>query len=149
MSDIKIYVASPLDKDKRENLFRAVEILRGKGYDVYNPVEHVIPNAWDYTNPEWGLQVFTLDFAAIKRSDFVVVLNYGRQGTTTGTAIEQGIAFDSGIKVILVEMPFPVEDDVQSLMVANARFATVKGIEGLSEYDFENPLPLRVDTEQK
>ena len=149
MSDIKIYVASPLDKDKRENLFRAVEILRGKGYDVYNPVEHVIPNAWDYPNPEWGLQVFTLDFAAIKRSDFVVVLNYGRQGTTTGTAIEQGIAFDSGIKVILVEMPFPVEDDVQSLMVANARFATVKGIEGLSEYDFENPLPLRVDTEQK
>ena len=146
---IKMYVASPLDKDKRCNLFKAVEILRNKGYEVYNPVEHVITNAWDYPNGEWGLQVFTLDLNAIKNSDFVVALNYGRQGTSSGTTIEQGMAFMGGIKVILVEMPFTVEGDVQSLMTANARYATVKGLEGLSEYDFENPLPLRVDTEQK
>lgn len=40
-------------------------------------------------------------------------------------------------------------DAVQSLITANMRYATVKGLEGLRNYDFNNPLPLRVDTEQK
>jgi hypothetical protein len=34
-------------------------------------------------------------------------------------------------------------------MVANGRFATVKGLEGLGKYWFRDPEPLRVDTEQK
>ena len=40
-------------------------------------------------------------------------------------------------------------NNVQSLMVANGRFATVKGLEGLAQYYFNDPKPLRVDTEQK
>ena len=40
-------------------------------------------------------------------------------------------------------------DNVQSLMVANGRFATVKGLEELEKYYFYDPKPLRVDTEQK
>ena len=40
-------------------------------------------------------------------------------------------------------------DNVQSLMVANARYATVKGLEGLESYDFEKLPKLRTDTEVK
>lgn len=141
----KVYIASSLNQDKREAITLAKGILEAKGFEVYSPVEHVIPNAWDYPNDEWGLMVFTNDYAAITDSDIVVILNYGREGTTLGTGIEQGIAFEAGIKIILVEMT----EDVQSLMAANARYATVQGLEGLKAYDFETMLQTRTSTEQK
>ena len=145
MKQKKVYLASPLNQDKREATTLAKGILEAKGFEVYSPVEHIIPNAWDYPNDEWGLMVFTNDYTAIKDSDIVVVLNYGREGTTLGTGIEQGIAFEAGIKVILVEMT----DNVQSLMAANARYATVNGLEGLESYDFERLPQLRTNTEVK
>lgn len=145
MKQKKVYLASPLNQDKREAITLAKGILEAKGFEVYSPVEHVIPNAWDYPNDEWGLMVFTNDYAAITDSDIVVILNYGREGTTLGTGIEQGIAFEASIKVILVEMT----EDVQSLMAANARYATVQGLEGLKAYDFETMLQTRSKVEQK
>ena len=145
MKKKKIYIASSLNQDKREAITTVKGILEAKGFEVYSPVEHIIPNAWDYPNDEWGLMVFTNDYTALKNSDFVVVLNYGREGTTLGTGIEQGIAFEAGIKVILVEMT----DSIQSLMAANARYTTVKGLEGLESYDFERLPKLRTDTEVK
>lgn len=145
MKQKKVYLASPLNQDKREAITLAKGILEAKGFEVYSPVEHIIPNAWDYPNDEWGLMVFTNDYSAITDSDIVVILNYGREGTTLGTGIEQGIAFEAGIKVILVEMT----EDVQSLMAANARYATVKGLEGLESYDFDTLPQTRTSTEQK
>lgn len=147
---IKIYLASPLNKNRRKAMFKAVEILRKKGYEVYNPLEHKVINAWDLKNSEWGFAVFIHDTDAILASDFVVSLNYGRTKTTSGTSLEQGMAFMAGElfgkpKVILVEMT----DNVQSVMNANARYATIKGLAELEKYDFANPKPLRVDTEQK
>lgn len=141
----KVYIASSLNQDKREAITLAKEILEAKGFEVYSPVEHIIPNAWDYPNDEWGLMVFTNDYTALTDSDIVVILNYGREGTTLGTGIEQGIAFEAGIKIILVEMT----EDVQSLMAANARYATVQGLEGLKAYDFKTMLQTRTSTEQK
>ena len=145
MEKKKVYIASSLNQDKREAITLAKGILEAKGFEVYSPVEHVIPNAWDYPNDEWGLMVFTNDYAAITDSDIVVILNYGREGTTLGTGIEQGIAFEAGIKVILVEMT----EEVQSLMAANARYATVQGLEGLKAYDFEAMPQTRSKVEQK
>lgn len=145
MKQKKVYLASSLSQDKREAITLAKGILEAKGFEVYSPVEHVIPNAWDYPNNEWGLMVFTNDYTALKDSDVVVVLNYGREGTTLGTGIEQGIAFEAGIKVILVEMT----EDVQSLMAANARYATVSGLNGLESYDFELMPVSRSNVEQK
>jgi nucleoside 2-deoxyribosyltransferase len=142
---MKIYLASPLDEEYREAMFTAQTILLDKGFDVYVPVTKQLEHAWDWTNAEWGLQVFRRDVDAIYDSDFVVVLNYGRKNTTVGTSIEQGIAYGIGKKVILVEMT----DNIQSLMAANARYATVKGLEGLEKYYFYDPKPARVDTEQK
>ena len=142
---LRLYVAASLSEDKRPFMYDAVEKLRKLGHNVYAPVEHVVENAWDWPNNEWGLQVFRNDVNAIKDADFVIVLTWGRLDTSSGTTWEQGFAYGIGKKVILAEM----DDSVQSLMVANGRFATVKGIDGLCSYDFNDPKPLRTETEQK
>lgn len=142
---LRLYVAASLSDDKRQYMYEAVDKLRALGHNVYAPIEHVVENAWDWPNTEWGLQVFRNDVNAIKDSDFVIVLTWGRLDTSSGTTWEQGFAYGVGKKVILVEM----DDSVQSLMVANGRFATVNGIDGLCGYDFNNPKPLRTETEQK
>ena len=142
---MKIYVAASLSEDKRPIMYKTVNVLRERGYDVYAPIEHVIENAWDWPNSEWGLQVFRNDVNAIQSADFVLVLSWGRLDTSAGTTWEQGYAYGIGEKVILVEM----NNDIQSLMVANGRFATIRGIDGITSYNFENPQPLRTNTEQK
>ena len=122
----------------------AKSILRNAGHEVYVPVENFIPNAWDYPNTEWGLMVFNSDVQAINKCDVVVMLSYGRMGTA-GCNWEAGYAFGIGKKIILVEMT----DNVMSLMVANGRYATVKGLDGLLDYDWETMPKSRTDTEQK
>ena len=141
---MKIYLASSFLPEKRPDAEAAKEILRARGHRVYNPVENQIPNAWDYPNDEWGLMVFTEDIHAIQQSDAVVLLTYGRMGTA-GSNWEAGFAYALGKKVIVVEMT----DDIMSLMVANGRYATVKGLEGLSEYNWATMPKTRTKTEQK
>ena len=135
---MKIYLAAPLEpKIRRNDMTNVLQELRlQKKFDVYAPIEHIIPNAWDYPNNEWGLMVFAQDVNAIKDCDVMVALSYGRNNTSSGTNWEIGFAFGIGKKVIVVEMD---NDDYEmSLMVANGRYATVKGIEGLKNYDWEN-----------
>lgn len=143
---MKIYLASPIDQDKRQAISVAADILRNKGFDVYVPVEHQIPNAWDYPNDEWGLMVFQSDVNAIMASDAIVLLSYGR-ASTAGTNWEAGFAFGLGKKVIIVEML--AEGEIMSLMVANGRYATVEGLIGLTNYDWETMPKSRTKTEQK
>lgn len=141
---MKIYLASPFTPDLRPDMEKAKEILRGEGHEVYVPVEHFVPNAWDYPNNEWGLMVFMSDINAIEWCETLVILSYGRMGTA-GCNWEAGYAYAKGKKVIVVEMT----DEIMSLMVANGRYATVKGLNGLSEYDWEAMPKLRTYTEQK
>lgn len=141
---MNIYLAASLSHDKRQSMYDALEILRNKGFKVYAPIEHFIENAWDWPNDEWGLQVFRNDIEAIKNCDLVVSLTWGRLQTSAGTTWEQGFAYGIGKKVILVEMT----DNVQSLMVANGRYATIKGLDELKLYDFDNLPELRTNTEQ-
>lgn len=141
---MKIYLASPLSVEKRKDMYEAIEILREQNFDVYAPVEHKIDNAWDYPNPEWGLMVFENDITAIKESDIVVMLSYGRM-STAGANWEAGYAYGLGKTIILVEMT----DEVMSLMVANGRYATVKGLDGLAKYDWSEMPKTRTNTEQK
>lgn len=140
----KIYLAASVDEDKRSDVNAAKTVLRNAGFDVYVPTENFIPHAWDYPNNEWGLMVFTSDVNAINGCDALVLLSYGRY-SSAGTNWEAGYAFGIGKPVFVVEMT----DSPMSLMVANGRWATVKGIEGLSEYDWENLPKTRTETEQK
>lgn len=140
----KIYLATPLSGDKRADMSKAAVILRDAGFEVYCPVEHKIPNAWDYPNNEWGLMVFQSDIDAINSADLVVMLSYGRM-STAGANWEAGYSFGIGKQVIVVEMT----DEIMSLMVANGRYATLKGLEGLKNYDWKTMPKLRTNTEQK
>ena len=129
----RAYIASPFFEDAhRAAAVKAAEILRRRGIDTYLPLEHKVPNAWDLPNHEWGAAVYRADVKAIRNSDTVVVLSYGRLGSA-GTAWEAGYAFGIGKRVIVVEMPGTT---LMSLMVANGRTATVKGLDGLQNYDF-------------
>lgn len=148
---MKIYLASPLDDMYREYIGKARKILEGKGMEVYVPLDHVIPNAWDYPNSEWGLMVFTNDVSAINSADAVVVLSFGRAHVTSGTAWECGYAFARGKRIVLVEIDTGDTGGnfVMSLMLANGRYASVSGLEGLREYDFHTMPKSRTYTEQK
>lgn len=129
----RAYVASPFFEDAhRAAAVKAAEILRSRGIDTYLPLEHKVPNAWDLPNHEWGAAVYRADVKAIRNSDTVVVLSYGRLGSA-GTAWEAGYAFGIGKRVIVVEMPGTT---LMSLMVANGRTATLKGLDALRDYDF-------------
>lgn len=129
----RAYIASPFFEDAhRAAAVKAAEILRSRGIDTYLPLEHKVPNAWDLPNHEWGAAVYRADVKAIRNSDTVVVLSYGRLGSA-GTAWEAGYAFGIGKRVIVVEMPGTT---LMSLMVANGRTATVKGLDALRDYDF-------------
>lgn len=141
---MKIYLATPFTQEKRPDMERARDILRGYGHEVYVPAENFIPNAWDYPNDEWGLMVFTADIKALDWCDYVVMLSYGRMGTA-GCNWECGYAYASGKKVIVVEMT----DEIMSLMVANGRYATIRGLDELEAYDWENMPKSRTKTEQK
>ena len=144
---MKIYLAASFGSEgsvQRSNVEKASRILKEKGFEVFEPWSYKIPNAWDYPNDEWGLMVFMNDVKAIDSSDIIVALSYGRE-STAGTNWEMGYAFAKGKKVILVEM----SDAVMSVMVANGRYATVKGIEGLRTYDFTKMPKTRSKTEQK
>ena len=141
---MKIYLATTLEPDKRKEMFSALEILRGQGHEVYAPIEHKIPNAWDWPNAEWGLMVFESDINAIQWCDVVVMLSHGRH-STAGANWEAGYAFGIGKKVIVVEMT----NEPMSLMVANGRYATIKGLAGLNRYDWEKMPKTRSETEQK
>ena len=141
---MRIYLATPFLQEHRGDMHNAKSILRNAGHEVYVPVENFILNAWDYPNTEWGLMVFNSDVQAINKCDVLVLLSYGRMGTA-GCNWEAGYAFGIGKKIIVVEMT----DEVMSLMVANGRYATVKGLEGLTGYDWETMPKSRTDTEQK
>ena len=141
----RIYIASPFFKlENRENAIKVAEILRKKGHEIYLPLEHKIENAWSYPNYEWGRLVFENDIDAIDNSDCVVVLSYGRE-STAGTNWEAGYAWGTYKPVIVVEMPGV---KLMSLMLANGRTATLKGIEELEHYDF-NTMPLIEDREME
>lgn len=143
----KVYLAAPFgtaESEKRQNVETAAKILRDAGFDVFTPWTYMIPHAWDYPNDEWGLMVFTNDLHAIDNAEIVVMLSYGRE-SSAGTNWEAGYAFGTGKIVIVVEMT----DEVMSVMVANGRYATVKGLDGLKEYDWDRMPKLRTSTEQK
>ena len=126
---MKIYLASSLSHECRPDMYRALKELRELGHDVYGPVEHTIKNAWDYSNQDWGRLVFEEDIRAINAADCIVAISYGRTKTTAGSS-----EMDAG---------------PQSLMVSNGSHATVKGLEGLLDYDFASMPRLMTEAEQK
>jgi len=142
----KIYLAGSMALANRPYILEAARILRDRGMEVYVPMEHEIPNAWDYPNEEWGLMVFTEDITAIEQADAVVVLNFGRSKNSTGCAWEAGFAYGRGIRVIVCDLIDG--EDHTSLMIENGRYATVESLLGLADYDWKDMPMTRTIHEQ-
>lgn len=121
---MKIYLASPWFKDNERVMYSQIlNKMREQGHEVYAPIEHEIPNAWDLSNAEWGRQVFFADIQAIQECDEVWVLNFGMY-SDSGTAWECGYAYGIGKTVRQLVYGFG-EDKTYSLMMIN----------GCEEYD--------------
>ena len=139
----KIYLASPWFNDKERVMYRGIlDKMRKEGHEVYAPIEHEVPNAWEISNEEWARAVFNADVEAIRNCDEVWVLNFGMY-SDSGTAWECGFAYGTGktVRQLVYGMG---EDKTYSLMMIN----------GCEEWDFMlnylgNSDRLGVDIEQK
>ena len=121
---MKVYLASPWFKNNERVMYTQIlQKMRAEGHEVYAPVEHEVPNAWDLSNAEWGRQVFLADIKAIDECEEVWVLNFGMY-SDTGTAWECGYAYAKGKTVRQLVYDFTA-DKVFSLMMIN----------GCEEYD--------------
>lgn len=110
------YIASPFFTDVQRDMVRKVaRRLRSLGNDVYVPMEHEIPAAWEKPNAQWAKEVFEEDRKAIDNSDAVIVINWG-MNVDTGTAWECGYACGIGKKVLQI---IPKENEIYSLMMIN------------------------------
>lgn len=112
----KAYIASPFFTDEQRDMVKRIaSTLRSWGNDVYVPMEHEVPNAWDKSNARWAKETFEADKAAIDNADSVIVINWGMD-VDTGTAWECGYACGTGKEVIEV---IPKLDNTYSLMMIN------------------------------
>ena len=107
---INVYIAAPIvglqpEIEQEINEIKHVfsEMDKHGKISFYDPKEHGVPNAWGMSMSEWARCIFTLDVVAIDNADWVVVCDYGRNGTA-GTAWEAGYAFGKGKKVVIIEM---------------------------------------------
>ena len=121
---MKVYLASPWFKNNERVMYSQIlQKMRAEGHEVYAPVEHEVPNAWDLSNEDWGREVFFADIKAIDDCEDVWVLNFGMY-SDTGTAWECGYAYAKGKTVRQLVYDF-TPDKVFSLMMIN----------GCEEYD--------------
>ena len=73
----RFYLASPFfEGEARENAMRISEWFRENGYEVFVPMEHKIPNAWDLPNYAWGESVFNVDINNLNACSAVICLSY-------------------------------------------------------------------------
>lgn len=130
---MRIYLASPFFNEKEiSNINKAVEILRGKGLEVFIPMEHDVENKETLTNAQWAEKIFEIDRNGIDVCDAVVLL-YGGMYSDSGTAWECGYAYATGKKIIVC----CYEDEETNLMIVNGCHSFLDGIDSLKDYDFE------------
>ena len=131
-----VYLASPFfNKKERSAVTLIADFLRNKGIDVYVPMEHEVPNAWDLSNEVWAKKVFNEDIKAIDECDTVVVLNWGMY-SDSGTAWECGYAYAKGKKVINLLMP--TNDKDYSLMMINGSTEVMPWFSFVKEEEWKN-----------
>jgi len=118
---MNVYIAAPIvglqpemEKEINEIKHTFSEMDKYGKISFYDPKEHGVPNAWGMSMDEWARCIFALDVVAIDNADWVVVCDYGRNGTA-GTAWEAGYAFGKGKKVVIIEMA-PVDTDYSVMM---------------------------------
>lgn len=110
MLKMRVYIAAPIVgiteevSEKVNNVKNILNNLESTWEIVlHDPSKQKVPNARWMTMQEWAKCVFTLDVIAINSSDWVVVCDFGRDGTA-GTARECGYAFAKNKNVLIIYM---------------------------------------------
>lgn len=138
---MKIYLAASFafpdvktSEARKQVISQAAAILRGRGHEVFVPHEHKIPGGEQMSNQVWGFAVMQMDRDALKDSDWVVVLTYGKAGNNAGVAWEAGYAAGLHKNILLVKM----NDEIESMMLWWNVTAQIKTLEKLKTFDFDN-----------
>ena len=127
----KIYLASPFFNDRETGcLERAEQILRKRGYEVFSPREHNLPDEIAGT-ASWSRRTFQVDREGIEGADCIVLLYWGNY-SDSGTAWECGYAYAIGKPVLVVQL-----GESSNLMVHEGSHTNLNGVEELEAYDFE------------
>lgn len=140
MNKLKIYLAASfafpdkeLSEQRKEYIKEAAENLRKRGFDVFVPHEHKIPNGEEMSNVIWGCAVQQMDKEQLKNADWVVLLSFGKFGNNAGVAWEAGYAAGLGKKILVVKM----NNDIESMMMWFNVTAHVWGLSGLQRFNFK------------
>ena len=138
---MKIYLAASFAfpdaetaEARKQVISQAAKILRDRGHEVFVPHEHKIPGGEQMSNQVWGFAVMQMDRDALKDSDWVVVLTYGKTGNNAGVAWEAGYAAGLHKNILLVKM----NDEIESMMLWWNVTAQIKTLEKLKTFDFDN-----------
>lgn len=104
----KAYLAAPFFNDNERFIYhKVISYLRDKqGYNLYVPMKHTVPGAWELSNPKWAHEVFKEDVRVLDEAEVVFVINHGHY-SDSGTAWEAGYTFakNKSIVNILVGEP--------------------------------------------
>lgn len=116
MSKLKIYLAASfafpdkeLSEQRKEYIKKAAEILRKRGFEVFIPHEHKIPNGENLSNFHWAYKVQMMDKMALHAADWVVILSFGKSGNNGGVAWEAGYAYGLNKNILLVKRIMNIE----------------------------------------
>lgn len=146
---MKFYLAGPVVtndktiKRQMENIGHAIDCMRIYNSDlerdwveIYRPKDYKVPNAWGIDIQTWAQCVFTMDVVAIDQCDWMVLADYGRNGTA-GTAWEAGYAFAKGINILVIQMPGVTEYSLMTQGCAANICKYEDFIEGINEMDVD------------
>ena len=129
---MKIYLSSPFfNQEEIDNMRQAQKILENRDFDVFVPMDIIIPNT---NEVEWAEKMFDADKAGIDKCDVVVLLYYGLY-SDSGTAWECGYAFAKNKPVVVVHCQ---NTQKNNLMVVFGASANVESIDALKTFDFQN-----------
>lgn len=135
---MKIYLAgaiASMGSGQKNNLNIIAELLRGRGLEVFSPIEHKIEKGESMPNYTWAKKVFDMDKKHLDEADIVVLCYNGIQSVgQNGTCWECGYAYANNKPVIIVLMK---PENSSSLMLAFGSHCFIKGLRGLRRYNFE------------
>lgn len=136
----KIYVAGPFFKPgERERLEQLRKLFKEDSffteYELFFPMDHVIPNGEKMTNWEWGKAVFEMDLEALMDADIILAI-YDKHYSDSGTAWEIGYAYGLGIPIILLCTDLNADNSMMPLCSATKIYDFDKFVTG-EYWDFD------------
>ena len=129
---MNIYIASPLfSADEKKVISEVAKILHDNNHTTYLPMEHGVPDAWNYSNKDWAKKLFDLDKKAIDECDAVVCIYYG-MNSDSGTAWEVGYSYGIG-KPVIIYHAYDTKKDIGSLMICNGATENIISIKDIPD----------------